>query len=110
MPFDQVRRRAMGIRRKDVAPFDPLVLLLGLFARSLFPAPRSARHRHHRSQTRFEYLKLPHHYRDDLDSGELLLLGGPERRGRDIELGDALYARARCRCTFRRSRPTAGAG
>ncbi len=27
----------------------------------------------------------------DLDSGELLLLGGPER-GRDIELADALYA------------------
>ena len=38
MPFDQVRRRAMGIRRKDVAPFNPLVLLMGLFARSLFPA------------------------------------------------------------------------
>ena len=92
MPFDQVRRRAMGIRRKDVAPFDPLVLVLGLFARSLFPA--SALRRAIASivpKTRFEYLKTPLTVTaTDLDSGELLLLGGPERR--DIELADALYA------------------
>jgi len=94
MPFDQVRRRAMGIRRKDVAPFDPLVLVLGLFARSLFPA--SALRRAIASivpRTRFENLKTPLTVTaTDLDSGELLLLGGPERRRRDIELGDALYA------------------
>jgi len=94
MPFDQVRRRAMGIRRKDVAPFDPLVLVMGLFARSLFPA--SALRRAIAQivpKTRFEYLKTPLTVTaTDLDSGELLLLGGPERRGREIELADALYA------------------
>ena len=92
MPFDQVRRRAMGIRRKDVAPFDPVALVMGLFARSLFPA--SALRRAIASivpKTRFEYLKTPLTVTaTDLDSGELLLLGGPERR--DIELADALYA------------------
>jgi len=92
MPFDQVRRRAMEIRRKDVAPFDPLVLVMGLFARSLFPA--SALRRAIACivpKTRFEYLKIPLTVTaTDLDSGELLLLGGTERR--DIELADALYA------------------
>ena len=92
MPFDQVRRRAMGIRRKDVAPFDPLLLVMGLFARSLFPA--SALRRAIACivpKTRFEYLKIPLTVTaTDLDSGELLLLGGTERR--DIELADALYA------------------
>src|SRR5437879_12813620 len=96
MPFDQVRRRAMGIRRKDVAPFDPFVLLMGLFARSLFPA--SALRKALASivpQTRFEYLRIPLTVTAvDLDSGELLLLGGPRpKRGPpDIELADALYA------------------
>src|SRR3989442_3362087 len=33
MPFDQVRCRAMGIRHKDVAPIDPLVLIIRLLAR-----------------------------------------------------------------------------
>ncbi|HEV8510405.1 MAG TPA: patatin-like phospholipase family protein [Gemmatimonadales bacterium] len=106
MPFDQVRRRAMGIRRRDIAPFDPLVLVMGLFARSLFPA--SALRRAIACivpKTRFEYLRIPLTVTaTDLDSGELLLLGGPERqgsggsgsapdrRGRNIELADALYA------------------
>ena len=101
MPFDQVRRRAMGIRRKDVAPFDPLVLVMGLFARSLFPASALRRAiARIVPKTRFEYLRIPLTVTaTDLDSGELLLLGGPERRssemdrrGRDIELADALYA------------------
>ena len=101
MPFDQVRRRAMGIRRKDVAPFDPLVLIMGLFARSLFPASALRRAiARIVPKTRFEYLRIPLTVTaTDLDSGELLLLGGPERRGtdsdrpgRDIELSDALYA------------------
>lgn len=103
MPFDQIRRRAMGIRRKDVAPFDPLVVVMGLFARSLFPASalRKAIGRIV-PKTRFEYLRIPLTVTaTDLDTGELLLLGGPERRGhgaeadrrgRDIELEDALYA------------------
>jgi NTE family protein len=96
MPFDQVRRRAMGIRRKDVAPFDPRVLLLGLFARSLFPASALRRAIERIvPRTRFEYLRIPLTVTaTDLDTGELLLLGGPERRGggREIELADALYA------------------
>lgn len=90
VPFDEVRRRAMDIRRKDVAPFDPLVLLMGLFARSLFPASalRKAIARLV-SASRFEYLRIPLTVTaTDLDSGELLLLG----RGQDIELEDALYA------------------
>lgn len=97
MPFDQVRRRAMGIRRKDVAPLDPLALLMGLFARSLFPATalRRAIARLVPS-TRFEYLRIPLTVTaTDLDSGELLLLGGPGRGsepGHDIDLADALYA------------------
>jgi NTE family protein len=103
MSFDQVRRRAIGIRRKDVAPFDPLVLVMGLFARSLFPASALRRAIARLvPKTRFEYLRIPLTVTaTDLDSGELLLLGGPERRGggsqthrrgRDIELADALYA------------------
>src|SRR5437879_12877782 len=101
MPFDQVRRRAMGIRRKDVAPFDPLVLIMGLFARSLFPASALRRAiARIVPKTRFEYLQIPLTVTaTDLDSGALLLLGGQERSGtdsdrpgRDIELSDALYA------------------
>lgn len=101
MPFDQVRQRAMGLRLKDIAPFDPKVLVLGLFARSLFPATalRRAIARLVPKGT-FEYLRIPLTVTTvDVDSGELLLLGGRERRtsdldqrGRDIELGDALYA------------------
>ena len=93
MPFDQVRRRAMAIRRKDIAPLDPLALVMGLFARSLFPAAALRRAiAYIVPKTRFEYLKTPLTVTaTDLDSGELLLLGGPER-GRDIELADALYA------------------
>ena len=101
MPFDQVRRRAMGLRRKDVAPFDPRVLIMGLFARSLFPASALRRAiARIVPKTHFEYLQIPLTVTaTDLDTGELVLLGGPERRGshtdqrgRDIELGDALYA------------------
>jgi NTE family protein len=101
MPFDQVRRRAMGIRRRDVAPFDPRVLIMGLFARSLFPATGLRRAiANIVPKTHFEYLRIPLTVTaTDLDSGDLLLLGGrerrgteAERRGRDIELTDALYA------------------
>jgi len=91
-PFDQVRRRAMGIRRKDVAPFDPLALIMGLFARSLFPA--AALRRAIATlvpKTSFRFLKIPLTVTaTDLDSGELLLLGPGGRQ--DIELADALYA------------------
>jgi NTE family protein len=94
MPFDQVRRRAIGIRRKDVAPFDPLALIKGLFARSLFPA--SALRRAIATlvpRASFQSMKIPLTVTaTDLDSGELLLLGPPPGGRQDIELADALYA------------------
>jgi len=94
LPFDEVRHRAMGLRRKDIAPFDPRVLIMGLFSRSLFPASGLRRAiARIVPATRFAYLRMPLTVTAvDLDSGELLLLGGPEPRGRDIELADALYA------------------
>jgi NTE family protein len=102
MPFDQVRRRAIALRRKDIAPFDPRVLVMGLFSRSLFPATGLRRAiARIVPKTRFEYLRIPLTVTAvDLATGDLLLLGGPERRGgqlddrrgRDIELADALYA------------------
>jgi len=92
MPFDQVRRRAMGLRTKDIAPFDPRLLITGLFSRSLFPASGLRRAiARIVPTTRFEYLRIPLTVTAvDVDTGELLLLGGPGRR--DIELSDALYA------------------
>ncbi|MEX2156669.1 MAG: patatin-like phospholipase family protein [Gemmatimonadales bacterium] len=105
VPFDQVRRRALGLRRKDVAPIDPRALVMGLFAHSLIPASALRRSiTRIVPKTRFEYLKIPLTVTaTDLDTGGLLLLGGQERRGgagglemdrrgRDIELVDALYA------------------
>lgn len=89
-PFDEVRQRAMGLRQKDIAPFDPKLLVLGLFARSLFPA-MGLRRAIARivPEARFEDLRIPLTVTAvDVDSGELLLLG----RGSDIELADALYA------------------
>lgn len=96
LPFDQVRRRAMGLRRKDIAPFDPRVLVMGLFSRSLFPA--SALRRAIACivpKTQFDYLRIPLSVTAaDCDTGELLLLGGGRKRTGDaeIELNDALYA------------------
>ncbi|HTI04025.1 MAG TPA: patatin-like phospholipase family protein [Gemmatimonadales bacterium] len=94
MPFDQIRKRAMGIRRKDVAPFDPRILVMGLFARSLFPASALRRAIARLvPNTRFEYLRIPLTVTaTDLDSGELLLFGGAARERKDIDLADALYA------------------
>lgn len=94
MPFDQIRKRAMGIRRKDVAPFDPRVLVMGLFARSLFPASALRRAIARLvPNTRFEYLRIPLTVTaTDLDSGELLLFGAGSREPQAIDLQDALYA------------------
>ena len=95
VPFDQVRRRALGLRRKDVAPVDPRALVLGLFARSLI-RPSALRQTIGRvvSKARFEYLRIPLTVTaTDLDTGDLVLLGG-EKRGDvpEVELLDALYA------------------
>ena len=100
-PYEEIRRRAMSLRRKDIAPFQPLVLVTGLFSRSLFPATALRRAITRLvPKTLFEHLRIPLTVTAvDVDSGELLLLGGRERRGheldrrgRDIELPDALYA------------------
>ena len=91
-PFDEVRQRAMGLRQKDIAPFDPKLLVLGLFARSLFPA-MGLRRAIARivPNARYEALRIPLTVTAvDVDSGELVLLG--RGGGSDIELGDALYA------------------
>lgn len=93
MPFDQIRRRAMGMRRKDVAPFDPLVLVKGLFASSLFPA--AALRRAIATlvpNTSFAALRIPLTVTaTDLDSGELVLFGARSTE-QGAELHDALYA------------------
>ena len=94
-PYEEIRRRAMSLRRKDIAPFQPLVLVTGLFSRSLFPATALRRAITRLvPKTHFEHLRIPLTVTAvDVYSGELLLLGGRERRGsRDIELPDALYA------------------
>ena len=93
MPFEDVRRRALGMRRQDVAPFNPLALLQGMFARALFPASalRGAIARLVPAK-RFEHLKIPLTVTaTDLDSGELVLFGaGSKEQG--ALLHDALYA------------------
>ena len=100
-PYEEIRRRAMSLRRKNIAPFDPMVLVKGLFTRSLFPATALRRAIARLvPKTHFEHLRIPLTVTAvDVESGELLLLGGRERRGhefdrrgRDIELEDALYA------------------
>jgi NTE family protein len=93
MSLDEIRRRAMGVRRKDIAPFNPTLLVTGLFAKSLFPAAalRKAIARMV-PPTEFDRLKIPLTVTAvDLDSGELLLFGG-RKRFSEIPLHDALYA------------------
>src|SRR5262245_46972604 len=93
-PYEEIRARAMTLRRKDIAPFDPRVLVTGLFTRSLFPATALRRAISRLvPKTHFEHLRIPLTVTAvDVESGELRLLGGRERRDRDIELSDALYA------------------
>lgn len=91
--LDEIRRRAMGVRPKDIAPFHPTLLVTGLFSRSLFPAAalRGAIERIVPG-IRFDHLRIPLTVTAvDLDSGELLLYGGRERKS-EIPLSDALYA------------------
>jgi len=86
LPFDDVRRRALGLTRKDVAPFN-LLAVLTIFGRSLIPAPALRRTIERLVPARrFEHLKIPLTVTaTDLDSGELVLFtSGP--------LHDALYA------------------
>jgi NTE family protein len=101
VPFEEVRRRALGLRRKDVAPFDPLALVKGMFARALIPATALRRTIETLvPKTPFEYLRIPLTVTaTDLDSGELVLfpVAGSQLRATGnrqpaTELHDALYA------------------
>jgi NTE family protein len=88
LPFEEVRRRSLSLRRKDVAPFNPLALLKGMFASALIPASALRRTIERVVPAkRFEYLKIPLTVTaTDLDSGELVLFKG------GMDLHDALYA------------------
>lgn len=88
VPFEEVRRRALSLRRKDIAPFNPLALLKGMFATALLPESALRRTIERLVPTkRFEYLKIPLTVTaTDLDSGELVLFKG------GMDLHDALYA------------------
>jgi NTE family protein len=93
VPFEEVRRRSLGLRRKDVAPFDPLALIKGMFARALIPASALRRTIERLVPARrFEHLRIPLTVTaTDLDSGELVLFGaGSGEQGADLH--DALYA------------------
>jgi len=88
VPFEEVRRRALSLRRKDIAPFNPLALIKGMFAPALLPESALRRTIERLVPTkRFEYLKIPLTVTaTDLDSGELVLFKG------GMDLHDALYA------------------
>ena len=87
VPFEEVRRRSLTLRRKDVAPFS-LLAMLTIVARSLFPAAALRRTIERLVPAkRFEHLKLPLTVTaTDLDSGALVLFKG------GMDLHDALYA------------------
>jgi NTE family protein len=88
VPFEEVRRRALSLRRKDVAPFNPLALVKGMFANALIPSSALRRTIERIVPAkRFEHLKIPLTVTaTDLDSGELVLFKG------GMDLHDALYA------------------
>jgi NTE family protein len=93
VPFDEVRRRALGLTRRDVAPFSPLAMLKGMFARSLIPASALRRTIERLVPAkRFAHLRIPLTVTaTDLESGELVLFGaGSTEQG--AELHEALYA------------------
>ena len=102
VPFEEVRRRALSLRRKDIAPFNPLALLKGMFATALLPESALRRTIERLVPTkRFEYLKIPLTVTaTDLDSGELVLFGAGDAVGtvsgvrapHAAPLHDALYA------------------
>jgi NTE family protein len=91
--FDELRRRAFGLTRRDVAPFSWLAVLKGMFAPALIPGAALRRTIARLVPARsFGSLRIPLTVTaTDLDSGELVLLGaGSGAQG--AELRDALYA------------------
>ena len=94
VPFEEVRRRALSLRRRDIAPFNPLALLKGMFAAALIPSSALRRTIERLVPAkRFEHLKIPLTVTaTDLESGELVLFGGARRTAHDVQLHDALYA------------------
>jgi NTE family protein len=93
VPFEEVRRRSLGLRRKDIAPFNPLALVKGMFAHSLLPASALRRTIERLVPAkRFADLRIPLTVTaTDLDSGELVLFGARSTE-HGAELHDALYA------------------
>ncbi len=89
--YDQFVAAAGTLGTRDVAAFDPLALLKGVFAASIFkPAPLKRSIARIVPAARFAELKIPLTVTaTDVDSGELVLLGA---LGRDAPLLDALYA------------------
>ena len=94
VPFDDVRRRALGLTRRDIAPFNPFAMLAGMFARALIPASALRRTIARLVPVKgFAGLKIPLTVTaTDLDSGELVLFPTPETRHSATDLHDALYA------------------
>jgi len=98
VPFEDVRRRALSLRRQDIAPFNPLVLLKGMFAQALIPSSALRRTIERLVPAkRFEHLKIPLTVTaTDLDSGELVLFeagrGVGAQHAAPLPLHDALYA------------------
>lgn len=94
LPFEEVRRRALSLRRKDVAPFNPLALVKGMFASALIPGSALRRTIERLvPANRFQNLKIPLKVTaTDLESGELVVFPTPDTRYPAPELHDALYA------------------
>jgi NTE family protein len=93
VPFEEVRRRALGLTRRDVAPFNPLAMLT-MFARSLIPGYALRRTIARLVPVKgFAGLRIPLTVTaTDLDSGELVLFPTPDTRHSATDLHDALYA------------------
>ncbi|HEU5260620.1 MAG TPA: patatin-like phospholipase family protein [Gemmatimonadales bacterium] len=90
--YDEVVIAGRTLSRRDVAPFDPLAFVKGLFATHVLKpdGPRRVIERLVPA-TRFDELRIPLTITStDLDSGELVLFGAGGRS--DVPLRDALYA------------------
>lgn len=93
LSLDDIRRRAFGLRRRDVAPFDPFALIKGMFAQNLIPASGLRRLIERLVPgTDWASLRIPLTVTaTDLDSGELVLFDAA-RHTPHVPLHDALYA------------------
>lgn len=93
LSFDEVRRRALRLTRRDIAPMNWLAMLSGMWASSLIQGSALRRTIERLVPARsFGAMRIPLTVTaTDLDSGELVLFGaGSTEHG--AELHDALYA------------------